>query len=1113
MRRRNSVVSIPQSLDSPSPSPSKLTQEPPPTSIHSNDNTLIDPLLPPQQNTNLHPDPQSDSSSTQQLTLGPLSSVNAVSPKPASPPDDSHSTHISEILARTSQHRPLSPSSTPSPVQEQLQLDEDRISKMPSGTPKEIIDSLRGFLLFKTAPESFLQAIASKLVTQVHPAHSFIITEGEEARAMYWIIRGTVGIVSRDGESVHAKLGPGAFFGEIGILFDCPRTASVQAREKCVLAVLTAGALNEVLPAYPVIEQAIRDEAQERLAVLKKTRLAKRAKAQESSDPKGNLTTPKRLPPIVPDSSSLPLEPSPQSSKSGTPKHSIGDLSKYLEHTGVREILGEMPLFNKLPSTILHKLALAIEPKAYGPFQMVIRQNTPGKDIYFIIDGQVEVLDETSQTVIARLSRGAYFGEMAFLSWADKRTASVRTITEVDCLVVTEHTLLSICRDYPDFQSHIEETANLRIGNNQSQRIWQRGDVGSSRYLSKRNSISDHSSSIREEGDKKDGPQGNRLDHDPFHVKKSKSENDDENDSHQNKKEDHGVGLFSKSWNTSGSFGSPSHSNVLRPPVHELGPHEPESTESNSSPTSRLEKSSAVDPLSPITDIQLSQSLKALPEPKISSLPSYDTSLTFPNYNISNEPTYTNPLYHTSSESQPLPPAPSFNPPSRPASSKPFPLLYSGIPESIPEEEETGNGGLFTSDPPTSDSINTISPNNKVIGMRRHLSHGLLLHPRAKRVRQFSRRRSSLFNIGPFPDFIQIKIFQYLDLKSLMAMQRVCQHWRQVLQTSQQLLRDLDLRQYNTTVNDTSIISITNFAGLRPKRVDISNCFHLTDEGFSFLVNGIGLAKIHVFKMKSVWEVSGMAIMDLTVPSIGSDLEEIDLSNCRKVGDSTLTRLIGWVIPPFGPDGKPNISPAPGTVVGCAKLRRISLSYCKHITDRSMYHLAMFASDRIEYLDLTRCTTITDHGFSFWTLRSFTVLTHLCLADCTFLTDKAIIAIASAAKGLKSLVLSFCCALTDVSVEVLSLGCPALEVLDLAYCGSAVSDASLSTVALHLLELQSLSVRGCVRVTRTGVDTMLMVAGSHKLRFLDITQCQNTQRPVPEPIDMNTGQVRVIIKQ
>ena len=156
-----------------------------------------------------------------------------------------------------------------------------------------------------------------------------------------------------------------------------------------------------------------------------------------------------------------------------------------------------------------------------------------------------------------------------------------------------------------------------------------------------------------------------------------------------------------------------------------------------------------------------------------------------------------------------------------------------------------------------------------------------------------------------------------------------------------------------------------------------------------------------------------------------------------------------------------------------------------------MYHMAMFASDRIEFLDLTRCTTITDHGFSFWNFRSFHNLRHLCLADCTFLTDKSIISIASAANNLHSLVLSFCCALTDVSVEVLAVGCPRLQKLDLAYCGSAVSDASLSTAALHLTELETLSVRGCVRVTNMGIDNILRVAGQRKLRFLDITQCRN----------------------
>lgn len=791
-----------------------------------------------------------------------------------------------------------------------IETEEDSVA----GTPRDLIQRLREFSLFSTASPEFLETIASKLVPQMYPAQSFVITEGEEARAMYWIVRGTVAIVSRDGEAVHAELGPGAFFGEIGILFDCPRTASVQAREKCLVAVLTAGALNEVLPQHPDMERAIRDEAQERLAVLEKTKLS----------------------------------------------------------VGVRGVLGEMPLFETMPREMLHRLALLVVVQSYGPFEIIFKQDTVGKDIYFIIDGQVEVIEEKSNTVIARLGKGSYFGEMAFLSLAEKRTASVRSITEVDCLVVTEQTLDKLCRDYPEFQIHIRETANNRIDKNQQLRF---------------GSISTTSSDTNEEKTKP-------LDHDPFQIKKP-SETDDEVQQQASK----GVELFSKSWNTTGSFGSASI--ILKPPSQETAPDDPVSEESD---------------------------LSAPSTPSISHR-----------------------------------------------------IMLDQASEGV--VDETGSGGYMVTDPPTSDG----RFNNVVV--KRHGS--LLLHPRAKRVRQTARRRSSLLTIGPFPDMIQVKIFQYLDLKTLMRIQRVCRHWQQMLQTSQHLLKVLDLKPYNTTINDNTILLITNFAGLRPKVVDISNCFHLTDEGFSFLVNGIGLAKINVFRMKSVWEVSGMAIMDLTVPSIGADLEEIDLSNCRKVGDSTLSRLIGWVVPDDG------------QVVGCAKLKRISLSYCKHITDRSLYHMAMFASDRLEALDLTRCTTITDHGFSFWTLRSFTALRELCLADCTFLTDKSIMAIASSAKQLTHLNLSFCCALTDLSVEVLALGCQNLQYLNLQYCGSAVSDMSLSTVALHLTRLENLVVRGCVRVTRRGAETVVVVAGAHSLKNLDISQCRNVLGKIDGSLGVN----------
>jgi F-box/leucine-rich repeat protein 7 len=123
-----------------------------------------------------------------------------------------------------------------------------------------------------------------------------------------------------------------------------------------------------------------------------------------------------------------------------------------------------------------------------------------------------------------------------------------------------------------------------------------------------------------------------------------------------------------------------------------------------------------------------------------------------------------------------------------------------------------------------------------------------------------------------------------------------------------------------------------------------------------------------------------------------------------------MARIVGWVVSGNQKPGegktssiKPTLQTADGTVYGCPKLKKLTLSYCKHVTDRSMHHIASHAASRIEEMDLTRCTTITDQGFQYWGNARFTNLRRLCLADCTYLTDNAIVHLTNAAKQLQEL--------------------------------------------------------------------------------------------------------------
>ena len=67
-----------------------------------------------------------------------------------------------------------------------------------------------------------------------------VLQQGDDSNDMYYIIQGdcTLNILEHDQkESVGVKLlSAGQYFGEIGIIYECPRTASIISRGYNILA-------------------------------------------------------------------------------------------------------------------------------------------------------------------------------------------------------------------------------------------------------------------------------------------------------------------------------------------------------------------------------------------------------------------------------------------------------------------------------------------------------------------------------------------------------------------------------------------------------------------------------------------------------------------------------------------------------------------------------------------------------------------------------------------------------------------------------------------------------------------------------------------------------------
>ncbi len=88
--------------------------------------------------------------------------------------------------------------------------------------------------------------------------------EGDFAYEFFVIEQGTAD-VTHDGECI-AQLGPGDFFGELGVLASERRMATVTATSPMDLIVLTSGALRAVHREHPQVADRLRKAVDERFA-------------------------------------------------------------------------------------------------------------------------------------------------------------------------------------------------------------------------------------------------------------------------------------------------------------------------------------------------------------------------------------------------------------------------------------------------------------------------------------------------------------------------------------------------------------------------------------------------------------------------------------------------------------------------------------------------------------------------------------------------------------------------------------------------------------------------------------------------------------------------------
>ena len=132
----------------------------------------------------------------------------------------------------------------------------------------EALGSLRKIGLFSSVKDEDLERVASILIERRFPKHKTIVEEGLPGDYMYIIREGRVSVskLSDDGrEKILEFLETGDFFGEMSLLDNAPRSASVRALTDARVLALSRNEFLNVLRRSPDLAMAVIQELTRRL--------------------------------------------------------------------------------------------------------------------------------------------------------------------------------------------------------------------------------------------------------------------------------------------------------------------------------------------------------------------------------------------------------------------------------------------------------------------------------------------------------------------------------------------------------------------------------------------------------------------------------------------------------------------------------------------------------------------------------------------------------------------------------------------------------------------------------------------------------------------------------
>ena len=121
--------------------------------------------------------------------------------------------------------------------------------------------------------------------------------------------------------------------------------------------------------------------------------------------------------------------------------------------------LKRVQIFADVEPGLLKEIVVKLRSQVYSPGDYICKKGEPGKEMYIVNSGRLQVMQDDSEIVITTLHNGSYFGEISILNLSNtgnRRTANVRSEGYSELLCLSKEDLLEALTEYPEARKLLE---------------------------------------------------------------------------------------------------------------------------------------------------------------------------------------------------------------------------------------------------------------------------------------------------------------------------------------------------------------------------------------------------------------------------------------------------------------------------------------------------------------------------------------------------------------------------------------------------------------------------------------------------------------------------------